>query len=338
MSFARFTAAAGRRIWAQTLLAARHPLDITPNQRRRKGSPGQFRLAVVIDDGIDSQSESDSAASCGVVRVSRVRLIEATYPELLGTKPLNYTQLNGAEHFAAASVIKPVSVGDVVYCAWWNNRYWIDDVLVEACGESSSGSSSFSESSSYSNSESSSYSNSASESESGSESGSTPPSESGSGSGSSASSDSGIPVCGTCSNVPRTLTVNFNCTGYQNFPVSEGMDCETELQVYYNAVTGEFFGGDDTTSFGGVSSGNCNRLDGTYRMHARILACRNVILRRVRYDFASTPPTEILEGSTFFSPSFPQPLPNSCDPFSISRAGHIMYGNESWLGTVTVSE
>ena len=128
MTRAEFSLPAGRSIWHATREMLGLPVDLG-STRAHTNSPGQFRLAIIVEDAAGSSDQVD----CDGVQVYGIQLIDATFPEVIGSQPLTYTLKDGQYH-AAARPGQVFAYQDIVLVHWWNNRYWLGEVLTE-CNE-----------------------------------------------------------------------------------------------------------------------------------------------------------------------------------------------------------
>lgn len=120
MGRARFSIEAGQKIWEATQQVLRDPLNLSGGRGRATG-PGQFRLATVIEVGSGTATDT----GCGTVVVHKIRLITATFDEVLDGQSLECTELQERDFFAATLPGRTVELDETVQVEWWNNRYWI---------------------------------------------------------------------------------------------------------------------------------------------------------------------------------------------------------------------
>lgn len=127
MTLAKFSVPAGRKIWAAAQGFLGQTLDLGTT-RGRNSTGQQFRFAVVLEVGSNA-----GAIDCQNVVVHRVRLITATFPEVIGEQALEVAELQGRDYFAAAPAALDLSEGDVITVHWWNNRLWVGEFVSIAC-------------------------------------------------------------------------------------------------------------------------------------------------------------------------------------------------------------
>lgn len=276
---------------------------------RRGRKPMQFRIASVLQSG----GSTSASAGCDSVSVHRIQLLDSTFDEAVGLQDLDSKFVPLKKYYAASNPTLAVADNDTVLVEWWNNRYWIVDVLTKSCDSTSD---SFSDSDSVD-------SGSGNGSGSGGGGGSDGNNGSGSGSGGGGSGSGGSGgdcyQCAACC-IPDSLTLTLDSYERVVGGVPQSHDCKT-LATFTLQPT-------NVWSFDGVIFGNnggtdCSWLDGLYRLRGTLTPSvtfnsglnRNVCeleMRLVRYH------ANVLSNVTPFSVKYISDLDFTCSPFSAS--------------------